>query len=415
VNPLRATDARPIQGWKSVPLGELLLELRNGLVAEQAKSPPGIPITRIETISYGVVDLDRVRYVRDVAPEKLKNFWLKKGDLLFSHINSDLHLGKTAVVMSEKPLLHGMNLLLLRPDPHQLKSKFLHHWLDHCRRMGKFMAIAQHAVNQSSLNQKKISSLEIPLPPIGTQEEIVAEIEKQFSRLDEAVANLKRVKANLKRYKASVFHEIFHASPNATLGELIEVGPQNGLYLPKSMYGSGVPILRIDDYQTAWLRARGELRLVAATTEQIATWALHEGDLVINRVNSMTHLGKCVVVPLWLEGSVFESNMMRLRLNERTLPKYIEYYLASEIGRKRLTQNAKWAVNQASINQKDVRGTPVFVPEISVQKRVVAAIDRQFSIIRGVDLQADANLKHADRMRHAILSAMFKSIPTDVL
>ena len=33
---------------------------------------------------------------------------------------------------------------------------------------------------------------------------IVAEIEKQFSRLDEAVANLKRVKANLKRYKASV-------------------------------------------------------------------------------------------------------------------------------------------------------------------------------------------------------------------
>ena len=36
------------------------------------------------------------------------------------------------------------------------------------------------------------------------QAEIVAEIEKQFSRLDEAVANLQHVKANLKRYKASV-------------------------------------------------------------------------------------------------------------------------------------------------------------------------------------------------------------------
>jgi type I restriction enzyme S subunit len=33
---------------------------------------------------------------------------------------------------------------------------------------------------------------------------IVAEIEKQFSRLEEAVANLKRVKANLKRYRAAV-------------------------------------------------------------------------------------------------------------------------------------------------------------------------------------------------------------------
>ena len=37
-----------------------------------------------------------------------------------------------------------------------------------------------------------------------TECDIVAEIEKQFSRLDEAVANLKRVKANLKRYKAAV-------------------------------------------------------------------------------------------------------------------------------------------------------------------------------------------------------------------
>ncbi|MDI6687507.1 MAG: restriction endonuclease subunit S [Desulfobacterales bacterium] len=44
----------------------------------------------------------------------------------------------------------------------------------------------------------------IPLAPHYEQKRIVAEIEKQFSRLDEAVENLKRVKANLKRYKASV-------------------------------------------------------------------------------------------------------------------------------------------------------------------------------------------------------------------
>ncbi len=41
-------------------------------------------------------------------------------------------------------------------------------------------------------------------PPRPQQDDIVAEIEKQFSRLDEAVASLKRIKANLKRYKASV-------------------------------------------------------------------------------------------------------------------------------------------------------------------------------------------------------------------
>ena len=44
----------------------------------------------------------------------------------------------------------------------------------------------------------------VPIAPLDEQKRIVAEIEKQFSRLDEAVDNLKRIKANLKRYKASV-------------------------------------------------------------------------------------------------------------------------------------------------------------------------------------------------------------------
>jgi len=49
-----------------------------------------------------------------------------------------------------------------------------------------------------------LKKFHFPLAPEAQQKRIVAEIEKQFSRLDEAVANLKCVKANLKRYKAAV-------------------------------------------------------------------------------------------------------------------------------------------------------------------------------------------------------------------
>ena len=42
------------------------------------------------------------------------------------------------------------------------------------------------------------------LPPFPEQHRIVAEIEKQFTRLDASVAALRRVQANLKRYRASV-------------------------------------------------------------------------------------------------------------------------------------------------------------------------------------------------------------------
>jgi len=57
---------------------------------------------------------------------------------------------------------------------------------------------------QNGFNKGEIAPIQLPIAPLEQQKRIVAEIEKQFSRLDEAVANLKRVKANLKRYKAAV-------------------------------------------------------------------------------------------------------------------------------------------------------------------------------------------------------------------
>jgi len=56
----------------------------------------------------------------------------------------------------------------------------------------------------SGVTKKQLLETEFVLPPRPEQSRIVAEIEKQFTRLDAATAALKRVQANLKRYRASV-------------------------------------------------------------------------------------------------------------------------------------------------------------------------------------------------------------------
>jgi type I restriction enzyme S subunit len=55
-----------------------------------------------------------------------------------------------------------------------------------------------------NLTHERFRQLRIPLAPFPVQQRIVAEIEKQFTRLDAAVAALKRVQANLKRHRAAV-------------------------------------------------------------------------------------------------------------------------------------------------------------------------------------------------------------------
>lgn len=199
------------------------------------------------------------------------------------------------------------------------------------------------------------------------------------------------------------------------LETVIVSGPQNGLYLPQSAYGGGTPILRIDDYQIGWSRGSDELRRVKAQLEEVEDFSLTENDIVVNRVNSLTHLGKALLITAKNLPALFESNMMRLRLAENVCSRYIEIYLHSDQGRLRLISDAKWAVNQASINQKDVARTPVPLPPISEQQRIVAEVERRLSIVEGMEAAVTANLKRAERLRQAILKRAFAGqlVPQD--
>ena len=64
------------------------------------------------------------------------------------------------------------------------------------------------AVGQKRVPLDFLRQAQIPLPSLQVQRPIVAEIELQFFRLDEAVANLQRIKANLHRYERSTVESI---------------------------------------------------------------------------------------------------------------------------------------------------------------------------------------------------------------
>jgi type I restriction enzyme, S subunit len=201
----------------------------------------------------------------------------------------------------------------------------------------------------------------------------------------------------------------------ACLDALIVDGPQNGLYLPGDRYGFGTPILRIDDYQIGWHRSRASLNLVNADEALCKTYSLVSGDLVINRVNSMTHLGKSLLVTKSLDGVLFESNMMRSSLSALSSGEFVAFYLGSDVGRMRLTRDAKWAVNQASINQQDVRRTPVPVAPAAEQEVIASLLKEQLDAADRQRVAIEQSLKQSTAQRQNILRAAFSGqlVPQD--
>ena len=109
------------------PFGSYFEFIRNGMNIQQDKSGRGLPITRIETISNGTVDPNRVGFA-GLTQDDCENWLLRSGDILMSHINSVEHLGKTAVYDgTPHALVHGMNLLCLRADQQRASPRYIHH------------------------------------------------------------------------------------------------------------------------------------------------------------------------------------------------------------------------------------------------------------------------------------------------
>jgi type I restriction enzyme S subunit len=200
-----------------------------------------------------------------------------------------------------------------------------------------------------------------------------------------------------------------------TLDQLIIDGPQNGLYKPQTDYGKGLPILRIEDFQDNWVRERNSLSRLRVTTQEADVYGVKPGDLLINRVNSPSHIGKSLVISRDLCPAVFESNMMRMHFANGVQPLWIAACLRSADGKTRLTGNAKWAVNQVSINQSDVRSTAVPLPPMEEQREIIARMDALFTSGAAIEKRVAVATSRSERLTQSILARAFRGelVPTE--
>ena len=440
--------------WPRVKLGDLAT-IKNGipLPSSAFNKSRGVPVVRIRNVVGGTTET-----FFDGPVEE--DWFIEHGDLLVGmdgDFNTERWKGPRALL--------NQRVCAVLPSDERVSLRYLSLVLP-----GYLAAINKHtpSITVKHLSSRTVADLPIPVPPPSEQEQLVDAIETHFSRLDAAVASLKRAKANVERARASVLQAAvegrlvpteaalaraegrdyepasallarilaerkaaWEASgargkykepvASATDGEknqvegwywasveqLTEAGFTNGLYVPKSAYGAGTPILRIDDFQNDWSRSASELRCVSIDSQTALRYGLQPGQLVVNRVNSMSHLGKCIAIEDRHVPAVFESNMMRATISREVSTPYLVFWLRSRVGKRFLLRDAKWAVNQASINQNDVGGTPVPLPPLAEQHRIVAEVDRRLSVLDALDATLDANLARCARLRQSILQRAF--------
>ena len=200
--------------WERSSLGVVFCKVENGLTYDPNNSE-GLPVTRIETISDRSINYKRVGYAKDDG--KLSKYKMEPGDILFSHINSLKHIGKTAYYDGEHPLYHGMNLLLLRTTNEE-SARFLFYQLNTSRFLHRCQVLANQAVNQASINTRELKGITLHKPSIKEQIKIADFISLLDNRIATQIKIIEKLESLIKGLCQKLTQQ---GNPNTALNETL--------------------------------------------------------------------------------------------------------------------------------------------------------------------------------------------------
>ena len=448
--------------WHRVRLGDIAQVVRGVTYKkEQASGQPAtdmLPILRATNVQDGtlVLDSDLVFVPAALVSDTQK---LRVGDIVIATSSGSKHLvGKTAQVREAWQGSFGAFCAAIRPTSN-IDQRYLGYFFE-TREYKDYISKKALGVNINNLRRGDLEEISVPVAPLDQQKRIVAEIEKQFSRLDKAVANLKRVKANLKRYKAAVLKAAVEgrlveteAERARCEGRSFETGAQllqriletrrsqwqgKGKYkepaapdttdlseLPEGwgwmtvdsvceqivdcphstarFQSKGLPCI-----DTTWMTTEGlaieRARYVDDATyqERIARLEPKPGDIVFAREGT---IGTAVLVPDRMKPCLGQ-RVMLLRSSKLYLNGLLRHVLHSEIVKRQYRVQALGST-VAHINVGDVKAFKVPVPPLTEQHRIVAEVDRHLSLLRATEAQVNANLQRAERLRQSVLQRAF--------
>ena len=314
-----------------------------------------------------------------------------------------------------------------------------------------------------AVSGKVVRNHPIPLAPAPDQHRIVAEIEKQFTRLDAAVAALRRAKANLARYKAAVLQAAVEGRLVAQTSEVSETSevllarvlaerraqweaanPRKQYVEPKGPDVAGLPelpvgwvwasmeqladivsgvakgrkfgnrqpltlpYLRVANVQQGYLDL-SEIKTIEALSEELEAYRLRKNDLLLTEGGDWDKLGRSAIWYGQIEDCIHQNHIFRARPFLSDLSsKWLMFATNSEHGRGYFAKSSKQTTNLASINLTQLRAFPVPIPPLNEQVRLIEQVESLISLVDAAEHSIGANLARADRLRQGVLGKAFR-------
>jgi type I restriction enzyme S subunit len=321
----------------------------------------------------------------------------------------------------------------------------------------------------SSVETKLLQSLPVWIPEEAKQEAIVADLDKQLSCLDETTSTLQAIQAKLTQARASIlkaavegrlveteaelarqsgryYEDAVELFERVTLeaatqpeegrkgkGVLASIKPDTEVELPEPPEGwtwvriDAVGVVQLGRQRTPkdhngpnmcpYMRVANvfedridltDVKEMNFTPEEQESFRLEYGDILLNEGQSPHLVGRPAMWRDEVQNACFQNTLVRFRATDVALPRYALIVFRAQLQARRYMKIAKITTNIAHLGAQRFAAVEFPLAPLAEQRRIVAEVERRFSVLDQVEATVNASLRRCGQLRQAVLKKAFR-------
>jgi type I restriction enzyme S subunit len=395
---------------KTVALREICTVFGDGdWIESKDQSTDGIRLIQTGNVGDGVFKdrIEKARWISEETFQRLRCTEIGEGDVLISRLPDPV--GRSCLLPAlEHKAITAVDCSIVRFDQEVMDPKFFVYYSQSSAYASSIEPLISGSTRQR-ISRENLGTIQIPIPPLKKQREIVERLDSAFAEIELLERNLTQCDEKTNQLNQSLLNTAFTVGISATsrksfLGDHVIF--QNGYAFKSKEYtNEGHYLIRIKNVQQGHIEVNDQCYVSIPKEDKFQKFILHAGDIVVSLTGNVGRIARirAVHLPAALNQRVAS---VKPKSDSILTDEYLYYLLRTPEFLEFAIGTSKGAAQQ-NISTSDMEKFEIHIPTIEEQNQVVEKLDEAFAEIEKIKNQLAIKRDFAGMLRQSLLSDSF--------